>query len=839
MDAWIKSRHMRYTVYLAASKKDDSLVVDYYKTEGNPKKVIYLGQGVYKKDGSFTSQTPCAKKPGKASLLTNNIGYQTRIRFVGETKRVATRYLNGDPVKKIKDIEQAYRQAQTKKRAEARKNKNQKDMDLFEEPIYPVNKIRLFAETKITPYIYRYGDQATCTSCGGKLAEKRIRGSATCPKCGVTASITRQDCWESIPVLVADVRNGHAVGAYYVLTTYFDKFGVRQEHFSEVARYVDHTPYVMDENEWHQRKMPYFSESVMGRENSRCVASCYVIPTQFAHYLHKVNPQINERSLNHSAFIKNAEVYGLETLPYNTYYRTEEIRNYIYEFAHDSNRVALYNFLMANGGSELAAYVMFDSKIPAGGDPLQALGLTAEQWSIFKKTKMDKAAFDAVKDGSQMVDLRLFDGFQELNRRYHVNGVYAVPQEHATGLLVRYINVQNGTQTEFHRTYFVNGEKTEMYPGKAGKWFTTKESVRGTPVMRKEDIWRLSCMQYMPRDIGITKERLGILSLWIKESGTDNLQIYERVYKGGFVRLANSYLEQAKPNKIGYSFYTNTRVRLLNKPLLHECLGVTKEFLKHMPRDLGIEELLSMQGYCRYSEKPRWHEYAEQNAVLEALYGHAMRMEDWQYMWRNHKPLEQTVEWLKTRKEAGEYIRLTEYATMLDNLEAAKTPLTKEHIFPKVFLDEQKKAHDAAEGCKNAWYSEQIQKISEALYKDKDVRKFMKAGTKYMVFVPENAFELVNEGERLHNCLRTYVPKVAAGKSCIFFIREADKPDAAFYAMEINPETGEIVQLHGQNNKNEENPEREDSVTTFARSWANVLKKIKFNPRKVLEHGAA
>ena len=835
VDAWMKQRHNTNTTYLAAETREGKLVIDYYNTNYY-NHVEYLGQGVYGKDGSYICKTK-AKKPGKRMLLTNNTGYGINAVFIGNAKQTATRFFGNDPLERIKELEEEYRQEQAVKRANSQKARSQKDMGLFADPIYPENKIRRYAETKVTPYIYLFEDRhAVCTACGETVTVEKTRGNAICPHCGVSATVsnramTKKNYWEFIPVLVADTRNGHAIGAYYALITSINKDGVRESNFKEVARYVDNTTYVQKNNEWYMRRAPYFNEVYMGNiRNSFFVSNCYVIPTQFAHYLHKVNADINESQLTRSTILKDMDVYGIVT-SYNPYYRTVNIRNYIHEFATNNNRVALYNFLMDNKGQKLAAYVMYDDKNSTEADPLKALELTAEGWETFKQTSMDISALKAVRNGSQKVDERLFNGIRELNwKNYRVYGTYAVPEDLQEGLLIRYLEIGNNTRSEYHRTLIANGVKTEMYPGKAGKWFTTTETVYGTQIYRKDDLWSLGAMRYLPRNIA-TGKKLSVLGRWITEGSTDNLQILEKVFKGGFEKIADYFMEQDMKDNYGYS-HSRFQIRLFNKPRLDECLGVTKEFMRKMPKDLSMKEFDSMQGYCLHSPCPRWSEYQDVYPKLQEVTGE-VTADTWRIA-ANGKPLRKTVAWLNARKEAGENVRISEYVTMINNLKNAKIPLTKEHVFPATFLDEQMKADAAAQGALNETQREAMQKISTALMNDKEVMKFMKSSTKYLVFVPEDPFELIREGERLHNCLRTYVKRVANGKTSIFFIREADNPDAAFFAMQYDPLTGKIIQLHNVNNGIDEHPEAKGSVTEFARSFAKVLRKINYNPEKII-----
>ncbi len=118
--------------------------------------------------------------------------------------------------------------------------------------------------------------------------------------------------------------------------------------------------------------------------------------------------------------------------------------------------------------------------------------------------------------------------------------------------------------------------------------------------------------------------------------------------------------------------------------------------------------------------------------------------------------------------------------------------------------------------------------ISEGLKKMKGIQDFMKGSHGLLVKVPENRFELKQEGIQLANCIGTYEERVSSGKTFIFFIREADNPDAPFFAMEYND--GEINQIRGFANRS-----APTEIIDFCEGFAKYLKRHRFNPKKFLK----
>ena len=59
--------------------------------------------------------------------------------------------------------------------------------------------------------------------------------------------------------------------------------------------------------------------------------------------------------------------------------------------------------------------------------------------------------------------------------------------------------------------------------------------------------------------------------------------------------------------------------------------------------------------------------------------------------------------------------------------------------------------------------------------------------------------ELRDESHALSHCVRTYIDKVAAGKTSILFIRQTERPDVPFFTLELSPK-GVVVQCRGDHN---------------------------------------
>lgn len=66
------------------------------------------------------------------------------------------------------------------------------------------------------------------------------------------------------------------------------------------------------------------------------------------------------------------------------------------------------------------------------------------------------------------------------------------------------------------------------------------------------------------------------------------------------------------------------------------------------------------------------------------------------------------------------------------------------------------------------------------------------------VIVPERLADLIVEGERQHNCVGSYMNRVANGQTDVVFVRRLAKPEESYITMEIHQ--GRIIQARTKNN---------------------------------------
>lgn len=125
-------------------------------------------------------------------------------------------------------------------------------------------------------------------------------------------------------------------------------------------------------------------------------------------------------------------------------------------------------------------------------------------------------------------------------------------------------------------------------------------------------------------------------------------------------------------------------------------------------------------------------------------------------------------------------------------------------------------AHNAAsaiynlkryEYSRNA-FKEQLNKVKKLVYENKH--------DEFCVVIPEEPGDLAKEGLELHHCVKSYIDRVADGRTNIVFIRKKTDKEKPFFTVEVSNEKS-IEQVHGFGNRN---ANTEPGLETFIANWA-------------------
>ena len=154
----------------------------------------------------------------------------------------------------------------------------------------------------------------------------------------------------------------------------------------------------------------------------------------------------------------------------------------------------------------------------------------------------------------------------------------------------------------------------------------------------------------------------------------------------------------------------------------------------------------------------------------------------------------------------------------VDTLKKMNYPLDDYYLFPKDFYRDDARVANELTRKTNRSKDEMIKKLADAMRNDKAFKEFFAGSDGLVVKVPESAEDLYIEGKKLHNCLASYIDRVASGKSLIFFVRKIEEPDKPYIAMEYA--NGRIVQCRYDHNVDV----TDEKVINFVELLANKLR---------------
>ena len=283
-----------------------------------------------------------------------------------------------------------------------------------------------------------------------------------------------------------------------------------------------------------------------------------------------------------------------------------------------------------------------------------------------------------------------------------------------------------------------------------------------------------------------------------------NASLYEKLEKVGLGKLAmEDYLDyHSTPIKYKRSETSLLKMLGVNKLQYNLLLkNATKKILNFIRanKDMPIQMLEYIVSYNKVSD-----------------FYHLKGTDD------NHIAYKKLKYVMKNGINAWEY---THYLGLLKKLEYT---IDESYMFPKDF----RKADDRVSEEWNAILdakklesmSEQsglIKQISDGLRKMPDIKEFLNGSEGLLVYVPESAKDLLDEGRKLHNCIGSYVDRIAEGKTLVFFVRRLDAPNDPFVAFEyVN---GDVVQCRYDHNKNVD----DDKIINFVDAFAERLRRNK------------
>lgn len=298
---------------------------------------------------------------------------------------------------------------------------------------------------------------------------------------------------------------------------------------------------------------------------------------------------------------------------------------------------------------------------------------------------------------------------------------------------------------------------------------------------------------------------------------------FEICYKMGLLKLCG-YFENMKGD-IGR--YVNKKAKTMDG-----FLKVRKCHVKEIVEKAGDRSRINL-----YQEEKRlgiqWNE-KEWELVRKTGVDTAISMGELHNI-EKFTSIQKACNYIEKQKEKGEYggmefaIR-THYADYLNMREALGYDMTNTvFLFPRN-LEEQHNAMVAEKKRReNEKYIQDMMKKYPKIAKRASTlnKKWSYKDEKYLVRAANSAEEIIIEGRTQHHCVGTeqngYLKKHNDGKSTIFLMRKADKPDVPFVTIEICD--GAVRQWYGKNDKkNIEGVLNEEEVDQWLDNWIKTKK---------------
>lgn len=280
---------------------------------------------------------------------------------------------------------------------------------------------------------------------------------------------------------------------------------------------------------------------------------------------------------------------------------------------------------------------------------------------------------------------------------------------------------------------------------------------------------------------------------------------YEMLQKAGYQELIKADFSNTQDENSVLKFNENGKS-------LAKKLGLTERNFKILKQNQTISFYKMLYRYPSMTDK-------ELDLWVENKWGEREAVE----YHANHLTYKQ-AKYISTQK-----LEFREYVHYIRTCEELHYPQTDYYLYPKNFrqMDDvvanDYLAHqDKIRAEKQAKNSELIHKISEGLRNLPELKKLMGGSNGLLVYVPDSAEDLIKEGRDLHNCIGTYVERVAKQKTLIFYIRQLQNPVAPFVAMEVGY-NGVIHQVRYDHNVSVE----DDNIIDFAKKVAEIVKKNK------------
>lgn len=132
-------------------------------------------------------------------------------------------------------------------------------------------------------------------------------------------------------------------------------------------------------------------------------------------------------------------------------------------------------------------------------------------------------------------------------------------------------------------------------------------------------------------------------------------------------------------------------------------------------------------------------------------------------------------------------------------------------VLPQNLIDR----HDEVTVLKDEENLKEKSKIIKQLHSNWEKFNYIDEETGLFLTYPKDAFEMVNESNKLQHCVKTYIDSVCKKQTNIFFVRDINKPNEPLYTMEFRDDR--IIQFRGIKNR-----AVSDLAEQFKEKWLNT-----------------
>lgn len=376
------------------------------------------------------------------------------------------------------------------------------------------------------------------------------------------------------------------------------------------------------------------------------------------------------------------------------------------------------------------------------------------------------------------------------------------------------------------------------HSGKGYRWRKGSDKVRcGIAVLYPDNIQKAlkdTAFQYAGLDViaanrGVTPEAYQPYAYRYRVH-----PVFEHILKMGMINLvfSISYEWHFKDtiNESGKTIFEKLKLTKVNTRLLSEING-------------DLDDLKNLQSASANGIEPAKEEYLEMAKVLGSRLGNLYSMNrygqtiqrcfkwmvkegeiyngDRHYFYNKNKVLDVFEDWknyLGWCEQTGK--DMTDRSVLLPKgFKTAHDYVYGEYVALQNEIAAKKKAQDY-ENAKKEMANEQIL-ITDILNGNKSFNeKLESCGLR--IVSPKTADDLVRESDKLHHCVKTYIPEVARGETMIVFIRKAEDVKIPYYTLEWKK--GKMIQCRGKGNCG-----MTDEVKTIADAFTDEMEKAMLN----------